>query len=75
MALLTDAHSPEERRAALQAFEDFRNELWTQFPDLNKSAGGGSVGAGLLLQDRIQEGLMMLIREAYALSESAHTLL
>jgi hypothetical protein len=63
--------SVDEVRAIQQAFKEYRKELWQEFPDL---AGDGedSLGMRLLRLGRLHEGVVILLREAYALSEPAH---
>ena len=60
-----------ERHAAEQAFAEYRARLWQDFPDL-AAAGEATLGAALLRQGRVGEGVAMLIREASALSQPAH---
>jgi tetratricopeptide (TPR) repeat protein len=74
-ALLKGARSHEEGRAALNAFADFRKGLWRQFPDLTAQNAEESVGVSLLRLGRAKEALPMLIREAYALSDQAQSML
>ncbi|HSE93592.1 MAG TPA: tetratricopeptide repeat protein, partial [Methylomirabilota bacterium] len=66
--------APGERRAAEQAFLDFRASLWGQFPDLARD-GSDSAGTALLRSGRAGEAVPVLIREALALSEPAERLL
>ena len=70
-ALLKARQSPEESRAILQAFADFRKELWREFPDLAPESDDDSVGAALLRKGRVPEAIPVLIQEALALSEPA----
>jgi TPR repeat protein len=70
VALGRSRHPPAERRAANQAFRDYRVALWNEFPDVVRD-GDEPVGAALLRQGRVGEGVTVLIREASALSEPA----
>jgi TPR repeat protein len=67
--------SAKDATAAAQAFQDFRADLWLDFPDLMPSADGEGVGATLLKQGRVQDAVPVLIREAYALGDVSHYLL
>jgi TPR repeat protein len=73
IALLQAGHSADESRAMLTAFEDFRGEIWDEFPGLQGKASGESAGVTLIRQGEWQEGIPVLIREGFALSEPAHT--
>jgi tetratricopeptide (TPR) repeat protein len=70
-AVARTKQSPEESRAVLQAFADFRKELWKEFPDLAPQTDTDSLGVTLLKSARIQEAIPILIQEASALSEPA----
>ena len=70
VALGRGRHPTAERRAANQAFQDYRVALWSEFPDVVRD-GDEPVGAALLRQGRVSEGVTVLIREASALSEPA----
>jgi TPR repeat protein len=72
-ALLQAGHSADESRAILTAFQDFRREIWDEFPDLQGKAPGESAGVALIREGEWQEGIPVLIREGYALSEPAQT--
>jgi TPR repeat protein len=64
-----------ERRAAEQAFRDYRAMLWAEFPDLARSGDDDTVGAALLRHGRGREAVSMLISEAASFSEPAQALL
>src|SRR4030095_9163796 len=64
-----------ERRAAAQAFRDYRTALWTEFPELARNGDDDTVGAALLRQGRSADAVPVLISEARALSEPAQSLL
>ena len=55
----------------LKAFSDYRSSLWQDFPELSPGPEAASVGLTLLNLGRDAEALPVLIREAWALSESA----
>ncbi|HET8580145.1 MAG TPA: tetratricopeptide repeat protein, partial [Nitrospiraceae bacterium] len=75
VALRKGRQSSDEARTALQAFADYRNGIWQEFPDLSREAAEENVGASLLRQGRVGEAVPVLIREASALSEPAQNLL
>jgi tetratricopeptide (TPR) repeat protein len=64
-----------ERGAAEQAFRDYRAALWNEFPELTRAGDDDTVGAALLRLSRGAEAVPILIAEARAFSEPAHTLL
>jgi TPR repeat protein len=65
---------PTERQAVEQAFGDYRARLWLTYPGLPRE-GDEPLGAALLRQGRAGEAVVVLIREAGALSEPAQRLL
>ena len=73
IAVLQAKQSPGEARAILMAFQDFRREIWFEFPDLQGKASEESAGVALLRQGQWQEAIPVLIREAYGLGEPAQT--
>ncbi|WP_447861828.1 tetratricopeptide repeat protein [Nitrospira calida] len=75
LAMEKGSRNAKDATAAAQAFEDFRADLWLDFPDLAPSTDGEGVGATLLKQGRVQDAVPVLIREAYALGEVSHYLL
>jgi TPR repeat protein len=74
-ALGKSRRSPAERRAAEQAFRDYRTALWTEFPELARNGDDDTVGAALLRQGRGADAVPVLISEARAFSEPAQSLL
>jgi len=60
--------------AAEAAFREFRDRMWSAFPDLTRD-GTQSLGARLLADGRAGDAVVVLIREALALDESAEPLL
>ena len=63
-----------ERDAILEAFAEFRAELWKEYPEFDRQASD-CVGAALIQQDRLREALPVLLQEAMALSEPAQAVL
>jgi len=72
MAVPKGARSLGEARIVQDAFAEFRRSLWQEFPDLRGQADL-SVGTVLLQQGRAPEAVLVLIREASAMSEEAQT--
>lgn len=75
IALRSGRPSSDEARSALQAFEDYRNAIWQEFPDLSRETTDEGAGASLLRQGRVGEAVTVLIREASALSDPAQNIL
>ncbi len=75
LAMEKGGRGAKDATAAAQAFQDFRADLWLDFPDLVPSTDGEGVGATLLKQGHVQDAVPVLIREAYALGEVSHYLL
>jgi TPR repeat protein len=59
-----------ERDAAEQAFRDYRAGLWSELRDVARD-GEESAGAALLRHGRVADALVILLREASALDDSA----
>jgi TPR repeat protein len=74
VALGRSRRTPTERQAVQDAFRDYREALWREYPDLRRS-GDDTVGAALLREGRVREAVPVLLREAYALSEPSERLL
>jgi TPR repeat protein len=62
----------KQAKAAAEAFQEFCNQLWLDFPDLEREHPDDTVGIMLLKHGRTGEALPVLLREAYALNERAH---
>ena len=76
-AVFEDKHQPDASRDARQAFADVRKHLWRRFPDVTSERRDAetSIGVALLQQERGEEAIPVLIREASALSEPAQSAL
>ena len=72
LAAARHATPTKQAKAAYDAFQEFCNQLWLDFPDLEREQPDGTVGVTLLEHGRIGEALPVLLREAYALNERAH---
>jgi TPR repeat protein len=62
----------KQAKAAAEAFQEFCEQLWLDFPDLEREQPDDTVGVVLLRHGRTGEALPVLLREAYALNERAH---
>jgi tetratricopeptide (TPR) repeat protein len=62
----------KQAKAAIDAFHEFCEQLWLDFPDLDREEPDDTVGVALMKHGRIGEALPVLLREAYALNERAH---
>lgn len=64
---------PERRRnELLAAFQQYRDDLWKDYPDRIRNGADESLGAVLLKDSPAVNGMTALFAEAYALSEPAH---
>ncbi len=65
----------KQSKAAAEAFKNYCDQLWLDFPDLDRDQPTQTVGTTLLKQGRTAEALPVLLREAYALNEISHATL
>jgi FOG: TPR repeat, SEL1 subfamily len=65
----------KQSKAAAEAFKDYCDQLWLDFPDLDRDQATETVGTTLLKQGRTAEALPVLLREAYALNDVSHAAL
>lgn len=64
---------PERRRKdALEAFSQYRDALWGDYPDAVRNDPNESLGVALLKDSQVTNGITALFHEAFALSETAH---
>lgn len=70
-ALSTD-QSDHRRNDAIEAFRQYRDALWAEYPDAVRNDPGESLGAALLKELHAAEGVAALFAETFALSETAH---
>ncbi len=68
---LSRKKSDRRRSEALEAFQDYRTRLWEAFPDYNRIDGNETLGTTLVMHNRADYALPILINETYALSEIA----
>ncbi len=64
----TDRRSREAR----EAFRQYREDLWKDFPEFTRDAENGTLGTTLMKQHRTDSAVTVLLKEGYALSDVAH---
>ena len=70
--VLSPDQSERRRKDALEAFRQFRNALWADYPDAIRNDPNESLGITLLKDSQDSNGVTVLFDEAFALSETAH---
>ena len=70
-ALLSDL-SDRRRKEAVEAFRQYRNELWADYPNVARNDSSESVGIALLKDNQTTDAVTALLAEAFALGETAH---
>ncbi|MGH3056065.1 MAG: hypothetical protein ACRDL7_13915, partial [Gaiellaceae bacterium] len=68
---LSPDQSDRRRRDAIEAFRQYRDELWADYPDASRNHPSESLGIALLKDSQDTNGVAVLLAEAYALSETA----
>jgi TPR repeat protein len=64
---------PERRRKdVIEAFRQYREDLWADYPDAVRNAPNESLGVTLLKDSQASNGVMALFAESFALGETAH---
>ena len=69
---LSPTQSERRRTDAIEAFRQYRNELWDDYPDMERIVQTESLGIALLKDHQPSNGITALFAEAFALSETAH---
>jgi TPR repeat protein len=69
---LSPDQSERRRKDAIEAFRQYRDELWADYPDVGRNDPSESLGIALLKDSQASNGVTALFAEAYALSEPAH---
>ncbi|HKO31499.1 MAG TPA: tetratricopeptide repeat protein, partial [Nitrospiraceae bacterium] len=69
---LSPDQSERRRKEAIEAFRQYRNELWSDYPNADRNEPSGSLGIALLKDSQASDGVTALFAEAFALSETAH---
>ncbi len=75
LAVIKNNLQTKQSKAAAEAFKNYCDQLWLDFPDLDQNQTTETVGTTLLKQGRTAEALPVLLREAYALNDIAHAAL
>lgn len=70
-ALLPD-QSDRRRKEAIEAFRQYRNNLWADYPNVSRNDSSESVGIALLKDNQTTDAVTALFAEAFALGETAH---
>ncbi|MDZ4734096.1 MAG: tetratricopeptide repeat protein [Nitrospirota bacterium] len=69
---LSPDQSERRRKDAIEAFRQYRDELWAAYPDADKNDPNDSLGIALLKDSQASNGITALFAEAFALGETAH---
>ena len=69
---LSPDQSERRRKDAIEAFRQYRDELWTDYPDTERIDQTESLGIALLKDGQASNGVTALFAEAFALGETAH---
>ncbi|MCG3773895.1 MAG: hypothetical protein JW395_0712 [Nitrospira sp.] len=69
---LSSDQAERRRHDAIEAFRQYRDELWADYPDTARTNPSDSLGIALLKGSQAPNGVTALFAEAYALSETAH---
>lgn len=66
---LSPKQSNRKRSDAFDAFRAYRHKLWDEFPDYPRMDDGETLGTTLLMHNRADYALSLLLKEGYALDE------
>jgi len=69
---LSPDQSERRRKDAIEAFRQYRGELWAEYPDAGRNDPSESLGIALLKDSQASNGVTALFAEAFALGEPAH---
>jgi TPR repeat protein len=69
---LSPDQSERRRKDAIEAFRQYRDELWVDYPDAGRNNPSESLGITLLKDSQASNGVTALFAEAFALGETAH---
>jgi len=69
---LSPDQSERRRKDAIEAFRQYRDGLWADYPDAVRNDPGESLGSALLKDSQTSNGVTALFAEAFALGETAH---
>jgi TPR repeat protein len=69
---LSPDQSDRRRKDAYEGFNQYRDQLWADYPDAGRNDQSDSLGITLLKESQSSSGVTALFAEAFALSETAH---
>ncbi|MBK5283595.1 MAG: tetratricopeptide repeat protein [Nitrospiraceae bacterium] len=69
---LSPDQSERRRKDAIEAFRQYRDELWADYPDADRNDPNESLGIVLLKDSQASNVITALFAEAFALGETAH---
>jgi len=69
---LSPDQSDRRRKDAIEAFRQYRDELWADYPNAARNDQSESLGIALLKDSQSLNGVTALFAEAFALGETAH---
>ncbi len=69
---LSSDQAERRRHDAIEAFRQYRDELWADYPETARTSPSDSLGTALLKDSQASNGVTVLFAEAYALGETAH---
>jgi TPR repeat protein len=69
---LSPDQSDRRRKDAHEGFNQYRDQLWADYPDAGRNDHSDSLGITLLKKSQSPNGVTALFAEAFALSETAH---
>jgi Tfp pilus assembly protein PilF len=68
---LSAEQSTRKRQEAFDAFQRYRDKLWEEFHEYGQTEDGQTLGTTLLKDHRTEMAVPVLLKEGYALSETA----
>ena len=69
---LSPDQSDRRRKDAYEGFNQYRDQLWADYPDAGRNDQSDSLGITLLKESQSPNGVTALFAEAFALGETAH---
>lgn len=69
---LSPDQSDRRQKEAIEAFRQYRDELWADYPNIASNGSSQSVGIALLKDNQTTDAVTALFAEAFALGETAH---
>ena len=69
---LSPDQSDRRKKDAYEGFNQYRGQLWADYPDAGRNGHSDSLGITLLKESQSPNGVTTLLAEAFALGETAH---